>query len=139
MENENGVKKLRKRRYIIGGIAICVAVGVILSSALSSCSVKSYTVSELLERGDSVYGKTVQVDGKVEEGSVLRASDSLHLEFVLIDENESESLRVLYDKAEPDNFSEGRGVTIQGELYPDGHFDAAEILTKCASKYVPEK
>jgi len=130
---------LRKKRYIIGGILICIAVGAIFFTALSSCSMKAYTVSELLENRESVYGETVRVDGKVGEGSVVHDSHSLRLEFVLVDENESDSIRVFYAKAEPDNFSEGRGVTVKGELFPDGHFDAVEIITKCASKYVPEE
>ncbi|MFO8101427.1 MAG: cytochrome c maturation protein CcmE [Dehalococcoidia bacterium] len=130
---------MHKKRYIIGAILICVAVGIIFATALSSCSVKSYTVSELLQEGNSVYGETVTVDGKVAEDSVLRQSESLHLEFLLVDENERESIRVFYARAEPDNFSEGRGITVKGELHPDGHFDAHEIITQCASKYVPEE
>ncbi len=130
---------MHKRRYIIGGIAICVAVGVIFFTSLSSCSLKAYTVSELLARGDEVYGETVRVDGKVAEGSVSHESESLRLEFILVDENEVDSIRVFYARAEPDNFSEGRGVTIKGELQSDGWFDAVEIITQCASKYVPEE
>ena len=133
------VSKLHRRKYLIGGIVVCIAAGIILFNGLRSCSVSSYTVSELLDKGEEVYGKTVRVDGEVATGSVLRDNESLRLDFLLLDENNIDSIPVVHIGAEPDNFHEGRGVTIEGRLLLDGIFEADDIFTKCASKYVPEE
>ena len=130
---------MRKRKYFFGGIVICIAVGVILFTGLRSCSVNSYTVGELLDKGEEIYGRTVRVDGKVAEGSVVRNDEPLRLNFILVDENEVHSMPVVYAKSEPNNFREGRGVTLEGKLLSEGIFEADDIFTKCASKYVPEE
>ena len=130
---------MRKRKYFFGGIVICIAVGVILFTGLRSCSVNSYTVGELLNKGEEIYGKTVRVDGEVATGSVVRNMESLRLGFILVDENSVDSVPVVYNGAEPDNFREGRGVTLEGKLLSEGIFEADDIFTKCASKYVPEE
>ncbi len=127
------------KKQVIGGVVICVAVVVILLNALSSCSVKSLTVSELLEKSQSIYGQKVRVDGEVGDGSVVRDTESTRLTFTLLDENDIDSVLVVYAGFEPDNFREGRGVTIEGKLSSDGVFTAESIFTKCASKYVPEE
>lgn len=128
-----------RKKYVAGSIVIVIAVSVLIFNALSSCSIKSYTVSDLLQKGDSIYGKTVQVEGEVAAGSIIRESGSLRIDFVLLDENDTDSIAVSYDGKEPDNFHEQRGVSLKGKLDDSGRFIADEILTKCASKYVPEE
>ena len=128
-----------RKKYIIAGSVLCVAIGVIIFNALSSCSVKSYTVGELLNKADSLYEKTVRVEGKVGEGSIVRSPEALRLEFILVDENEIDQVPVSYQKVEPDNFYEGRGVVVEGMLDRDGRFSAEKLYTSCASKYVPEE
>ncbi len=128
-----------RKKHIIGGVVIVAAIFVLILNALSSCSVRSYTVTQLLEKGDAVYGETVHLDGEVAAGSVVRETELLLIEFVLVDENDVDVIRVSFTGNEPDNFSEGRGVTLRGKMDDNGHFVADEILTQCASKYVPEE
>ena len=128
-----------RKKHIVAGVIVCAALGVILFQGLSGCSVKSYTVSELLDKADTTYGKTVQVRGEVAQGSLIRHVDATRLDFILVDENGVDLLPVTYCNAEPDDFREGRGVVVKGELASDGTFTAIEVLTSCASKYVPEE
>jgi cytochrome c-type biogenesis protein CcmE len=80
-------------------------------------------------------GKRFRLGGLVAGGSLSRASDSLAIEFVVTDG--AESVLVRYDGILPDLFREGQGIIAIGELSPDGHFEAAEVLAKHDENYMP--
>ncbi len=128
-----------KTKYTVSGVIVLIALGAILFLALRGCSVNAYTVSELLSEGDSVIGEKVRVDGEVKEESINGPDDSRTIMFTLMDENEMDTVPVIYEGPMPDNFREGRGVTVEGKLSEEGEFMASKVLTKCASKYVPEE
>ena len=47
------------------------------------------------------------------------------------------SVDVRFDGILPDLFREGQGIIAIGELTPDGHFEAAEVLAKHDENYMP--
>ena len=80
-------------------------------------------------------GKRFRLGGLVAGGSLGRASDGLAIEFVVTDG--AASVAVRYDGILPDLFREGQGIIAIGELSPDGHFEAAEVLAKHDENYMP--
>ena len=126
----------RKRRLtavlvmVIGvGVAAVVAMKALNENMLffvSPSDVKEQTLPA---------GKRFRLGGLVAGGSVSRASDSLAVTFVVTDGAASTDVR--FDGILPDLFREGQGVIAIGELAPDGHFEAAEVLAKHDENYMP--
>ncbi len=128
---------LRKKRFLIGGIIVFLAIGYLGFMGFQSSATYYYTVSELMEQGGSIYGENVQVNGQVTPGSVEQEPGSLILRFSISEDGES--LPVVYHGVVPDTFKVGSDVVVEGHLNSAGIFQANTILTKCPSKYVPEK
>ncbi len=129
---------LRKKRFLIGGIIVFLAIGYLGFMGFQSSATYYYTVSELMEQGGSIYGENVQVNGQVTPGSVEQEPGSLILRFSISEDGE-ESLPVVYHGVVPDTFKVGSDVVVEGHLNSAGIFQANTILTKCPSKYVPEE
>ncbi len=128
---------LKRRKFLIGGLIICLAVGYLVYMGLGSSVTYYSTVSELVEKEDSIYGKNVRVNGEVAPDSVDWDPKSLILRFTIADEGES--LPVIYQGVVPDAFKAGADVVVEGKLDSDGIFQANTLLTKCPSRYVPEE
>lgn len=127
---------LRKRKFLIGGIIIFLAIGYLGYMGFQSSATYYYTVSELVEQGSSIYGENIRVDGEVAPGSLKQGADALLLRFTIGDGEKN--LSVVYQGVVPDAFKVGNEVVVEGYLDSEGIFQANNILTKCPSKYVPE-
>ena len=69
------------------------------------------------------------------EGSLVRATDSLKVKFVVTDF--VENVPVTYEGILPDLFREGQGIVAQGEMNSEGVFVADEVLAKHDENYMP--
>lgn len=128
---------LRKKRFLIGGIIIFVAIGYLGFMGFQSSATSNYTVSELLEQGSSIYGQNVRVNGEVLPGSVEQEAQGTILRFTMIDVEGEESLPVVYRGVVPDTFKAGAEVVVEGQRNSDGIFQANILMAKCPSRYVP--
>lgn len=126
----------RKRR-LIGVLVIVIGVGIAAVVAIKSLNENMlFFVSPSDVKEQSLpAGKRFRLGGLVENGSVSRASDSLAVTFVVTDGPASVDVR--FDGILPDLFREGQGIIAIGELTPEGHFEAAEVLAKHDEKYMP--
>ncbi|MGA9573475.1 MAG: cytochrome c maturation protein CcmE [Lysobacterales bacterium] len=126
----------RKRR-LIGVLVIIFGVSVAAAVAMKSLNENMLffvSPSDVKEQALPP-GKRFRLGGLVENGSVSRASDSLAVTFVVTDGPAAVDVR--FDGILPDLFREGQGIIAIGELTPDGHFEAAEVLAKHDEKYMP--
>jgi len=126
----------RKRR-LIGVLVIVIGVGiaaVVAIKALNENMLFFVSPSDVKEQNLPA-GKRFRLGGLVENGSVNRASDSLAVVFVVTDGPNAVDVR--FDGILPDLFREGQGIIAIGELTPDGHFEAAEVLAKHDENYMP--
>ncbi len=130
---------LRKKKFLIGGTIIVLAIGYLSFMGFVGGATYYYTVSELMEQGGSIYGENVRVTGQVAPGSVEQEAGSLVLRFTIVDVEGEESLPVVYQGVVPDAFRVGNDVVVEGQLNSDSAFQANTILVKCPSKYIPEK
>lgn len=108
-----------------------MALGVALAyDALTSYVNPYLTVSQVAQNPGS-YEDEVQIIGFVANGSIQISGSNLS--FLLVDS--SSDIEVTYGKGVPQNFQEGIEVVVIGSLTEVNHVAAANILTKCPSKY----
>lgn len=124
----------RRRVTIFATFAVVIGViGYLLISGFNETTVAYYrTVTELKSLSNGAEEQNFRVSGSVVAGSIVRSADGLSTNFT-IDEN-GETLEVSYRGILPDTFKEGVGVLLEGR-YANSRFEAAQIFTKCASKY----
>lgn len=128
---------LRKRRFLIGGIIVFLAIGYLGFIGFQSSATYYYEVSELMEQGSSIYGENVRVNGQVAPGSVEQEAQGTKLRFTIADVEGEQSLPVVFQGVVPDAFKVGNEVVIEGYLNSDGIFQANTLMPKCPSRYVP--
>ena len=127
---------MKHKRYIIGGLIVCLALGYLVYVLLGSSMMYYSTVSELKESRESVYGQMVRVNGEVVPGSIESNTENPVLTFTISDGEES--LEVVYEGLTgdvPDAFGDQTQVVLEGKIDSTEIFHASSILTKCPSKY----
>ena len=127
---------LRKKRFLVSGIILLVAIGYLGYTGFVGGATYYYTVSELMEQGSSIYGENVRVNGQVVPGSVGQEAQGTTLRFTIADGEEN--LPIIYQGVVPDSFKVGNDVVVEGHLDSDGIFQANTLMAKCPSKYVPK-
>lgn len=130
---------MRSRRFLIGGLIVCSAVGYLGYVGFGGVATYYYTVSELLEQGSSIYGQNVRVNGQVTPGSVQQEAAGLIVRFTIVDVEGDKSLLVVYHGVVPHSFRVGGDVVVEGHLNSAGIFQAHTLMPRCPSKYVPKK
>ena len=128
---------LKNKKFIIGGIIVLAAIGILSVRAFAGSATYYYDVAELAQKADAVYEQTVKLRGFVAEGSVTRDPAGARLSFSIADESRAKSLPVAYQGVVPDTFKEGSEIVCQGSLSVDGVFRATVLMPKCPSKYTP--
>ena len=80
-------------------------------------------------------GTRFRLGGMVVDGSVVRSTDSVNVQFDLTDN--ANVVTVQFNDILPDLFSEGQGIVAKGQLNEDGEFIASEVLAKHDENYMP--
>jgi cytochrome c-type biogenesis protein CcmE len=117
-------------------LVIALSVAVLLAGALVYTSFSAATEarqpSQLLKDGRP--GKSYELTGKVQNGSVKQAGDVLR--FRVRDRGGTAAVPVAYTGSVPDPFREGREVIVKGALR-GGVFvgEKDSLVTKCPSKF----
>lgn len=126
----------RKRR-LIAVLVIITGVGLAATVAFNALQENMLFFVSPSDVGEQSLpaGKRFRLGGLVAMDSVTRADDSLAMKFVITDGLASVDVR--FDGILPDLFREGQGIIAIGELSPDGHFEAAEVLAKHDENYMP--
>jgi cytochrome c-type biogenesis protein CcmE len=119
------------KKYIIGGIAIIIFIGIAVLSFNESKI--EYSDFESARTND----KQVQIIGSIVRDSEYQYSHEENLlQFRLRDEK-GNTARVLHQGSKPNNFDIAPMLVVKGKF--DGEvFEAREIYTKCPSKYEGE-
>lgn len=128
--------KARRRLILLAAIApvLALAVGLTLWGLRDSISF-FYTPSQAQAAKPPV-GRSVQLGGLVEPGSVVKHPDG-RVEFTVADQTATS--RVNYQGDLPDLFREGQGIVATGAFRADGAFEAKQVLAKHDEKYMPRE
>ncbi len=126
----------RRRRFVLIGLGLlCVGLAAALVlNAFRANLVFFFTPTQVAD-GEAPQGRNFRIGGLVEEGSLTREQDGLSVRFVVTDT--ASRIPVLYKGILPDLFKEGKGAVVQGQLRPDGVFQASEVLAKHDENYMP--
>ena len=129
-------RKARMRLTLIAAIApvLALAVGLTLWGMRDSISF-FYTPSQA-EAAKPAPGKSIQLGGLVQAGSVIKHPDG-RVEFTVADRQASD--RVVFTGDLPDLFREGQGIVAIGSYRADGVFEAKRVLAKHDERYMPRE
>ncbi len=127
----------KRRNKLLLIVGLLCGVGVIVGLVLYALS---QNINLFFSPSDMAQGKApahqrIRAGGMVREGSLVRASDSLAVRFVITDF--VEDVEVDYTGILPDLLREGQGVVAQGKLKDEGVVLADEVLAKHDEKYMP--
>ena len=127
---------VRKQRLIV---VLFIVIATSIAAALVFFALREnmnlfYPPADIAE-GKAPIGTNIRAGGMVKEGSVVKAGDSLKVDFVVTDY--AADLAVTYTGILPDLFEEGQGVVVAGKLDATGLFVAHEVLAKHDENYMP--
>lgn len=125
----------RQRLFIV--LAIIAASSAVIGFsvyAMRNYADYFYPVSKIVS-GEAPIGKSLRAGGCVVPGTIVKAEDRLHTEFVITDG--AEQVKVVYDGLLPDIFGDGEAAVISGKLNEDGVLVASQVLAKHDENYIP--
>ncbi|MBO6849403.1 MAG: cytochrome c maturation protein CcmE [Marinobacter sp.] len=125
----------RKRLTIVLFLLAGIAVAVGLTTYALRQNINLFYDPSQIAAGEAPLDVRIRAGGMVEEGSVLRDSESLKVEFKVTDFNSS--VLVEYTGILPDLFAEGQGVVAMGRMTDNGRFVADQVLAKHDENYMP--
>jgi cytochrome c-type biogenesis protein CcmE len=128
-------------KFAVAGLVIVVAIGIFLYTATRGNAQYLRSVHELREQSVAMVGKDARVSGIVVPDSIMYDSQTLHLEFDIVDQDvaNQEPLRIVMDgEPLPDQMKDEAEAIVEGRLNADGTFHAETLMMKCASKYEVE-
>jgi cytochrome c-type biogenesis protein CcmE len=121
----------RRTRLVVALTAALLLAGALVYTSFSASS-EAVQPSALAAKADT--GRTYQLTGKVVDGSIRKAGDTVR--FRVRDRDGTASVPVSYKLPVPDPFKDGREVVVkvkrQGSTYV-GEPDS--LITKCPSKF----
>jgi len=125
-----------KMKFIIGGVIIIAALTWLGFVGFQESKAYYITVDEYSSMQDSLQGKTVKLAGDVVSGSIDRSKPQM--EFIISSLDNRIKVRYIGDDIIPDTFTDGSKALVEGNIAPDGVFQAHHIEARCASKYEAE-
>ena len=126
------------KRFLGAGLAVALALGGLLYSAVSSTAKAVVTVESLLDAPSD--RAQIRLGARVADLPIdYSTSPSFLLRFQVHDiKHPGGTIPVVYHGIMPDTLKAGRDVILEGD-FKAGQFEASSLLTQCPSKYeVPD-
>ncbi|MGI9251983.1 MAG: cytochrome c maturation protein CcmE [Pseudohongiellaceae bacterium] len=127
----------RKRLSIILFITVGMGAAIALTLFALSENIDLFYTPTQIANGEVAPGQRIRVGGMVRDGSVVRAGDSLQVEFATTDY--AHDVTIHYEGILPDLFREGQGVVVEGSLNNAGVFQASRVLAKHDENYMSQE
>jgi cytochrome c-type biogenesis protein CcmE len=124
-------------KFTVASLIIVATVFYLIYTGVSQTSVYFFTVSELINKKDTIFDEGVRVNGTVVPGSIDQDKSNLKVNFEITDSKKN--LLVHYEGIIPDMFKENIDVVVEGTVDQKGNLNANTLLTACPSKYEAEK
>lgn len=124
-------------KYLVGGLLLLLFVAILgyqMFQATATTGAYYMTVAEVQERASALFGQRVRVSGTVVDGSEDWNPQDITLKFAIADEG-GKTLPIVFYGPRPDNFQRAASAIVEGELLPNGSFQAETLLLKCPSRY----
>ncbi len=133
----------RRVRLWLASAGICVALVLLMVTAIRAATTYYYTLPQFRQLGASAVGRIVKVNGTVGPAPQWNAAQE-QLDFEVVAAAGSNGapppagvvpLPMKYHGPEPDTFAAGISVVVAGRMLPSGQFEADQVLVKCPSHY----
>jgi len=122
-----------KKSSILGLVVIATAIAVIISLYSKASTYSSFSDAKKTESELRVIGKL----DKQKELYYDAAKDANYFSFYVKD-NKGEECKVVFAGTKPQDFEHSEQIVLTGQMIGN-EFHASHILTKCPSKYTPDK
>jgi len=120
----------KKTRMAAVAIILVATIGFVAYAMLNLFVDPYLSVDEVVENPESYMGRTIQIKGAYQNGSLLATIDNV----TLVMEGETHTITVLL-LGETPNLIDGQDIVAIGQLQSANLIHATEILTSCPSKY----
>ena len=120
----------KKTRMAAVAVILVATIGFVAFAMLNLFVDPYLSVDSVVEDPESYMGRTIQVKGAYQNGSLLTTIDNV----TLVMEGETHSITVLL-LGETPNLIDGQDIVAIGQLQSEYLIHATEILTSCPSKY----
>lgn len=128
-------------KFAVGGVVILSAIVLLVLTSTQGNTQFYLSIAELDARSAEMVGKDARISGIVVPDSIVYDANTLHLEFDVVDSvgSSQKPLRITMDgQPLPDQMKDEAEAIAEGQLQPDGTFQAESLMMKCASKYETE-
>ncbi|MBI4649710.1 cytochrome c maturation protein CcmE [Candidatus Desantisbacteria bacterium] len=126
----------KTKKILIGSIIVFGILGYLAYSGMQDSMVYYLNVGEFLNDEQKYKNEGVRISGKVVDGSVVRDSNGMRIQFEIMDEKDkNKKIKVDYSGIIPDIFKPDITVVVEGKLIENHVFKATVLLAKCPSKY----
>ena len=136
MENVSAIEQTTQRpranMRLVVGLVLLVGVFYLIVNSMMSSGAYFVSVDQAAAHNTE---RPIRVKGIVVPGSYHNAEGTTIHTFNVRDKEGASELKVHYEGAIPDVFTEGREVVVEGPRRADGVLAATEVTAKCPSKY----
>ena len=127
-------KKVKVRiSVLVFFIILAITVAFLILRSLEDNVVYFFSPSEIKNKEDISYNKTIRIGGLVKKNSIIKKNNSIN--FIITDL--SNEIVVYYSGLVPNLFAEEKGVVAEGKLQDKNYFIAEKILAKHDENYMP--
>ena len=127
-------KKVKVRiSVLVFFIILAITVAFLILRSLEDNVVYFFSPSEIKNKEDISYNKTIRIGGLVKKNSIIKKNNSIN--FIITDL--SNEIIVYYSGLVPNLFAEEKGVVAEGKLQDKKYFIAEKILAKHDENYMP--
>jgi cytochrome c-type biogenesis protein CcmE len=120
-------------KFLVGSGIIVATLILLAYVGFTQSKTYYHTISELEGLHGSALHQRMRVSGYVQDGSISHPSG--RVDFVLVEEGKELPVSYIGRDPLPDTFKDGAQALVEGNLRPDGRFQAEQVQAKCASKY----
>ena len=127
--------KKKNAKWIVGGLVIAAAIGVMASLNLGDNLVYFYTPVEAKAQAADLKNQNIKIGAMVIPGTVDWNAEQLSLKFKMSDMKGTE-IEVHHKGTPPDMFKEGQGVVVEGRLKNGGDLIVSHhLMVKHSEEY----
>lgn len=128
----------RNLGLLIGLLVVVAGVLALVFTSVDDAAIYSVSTDQLVKNKTDYHDRNVRVEGELVDGTLRFRKEPCEYRFSM--EKNGEKLAVRYPACVvPDTFKDVPGIDVQvtaeGQLSPEGHFEATHIMAKCPSKY----
>ena len=125
-----------KPQFLVAGLLLVGVIVSLMVYGLTTAKAYWLTVDEVHQRSSELGSQRIRVNGLVVDDSEEWNPTEVTLRFRIQDEdNPNQQLEISFYGPRPDSFQRAASAIVEGELMPDGVFQAEVLLLKCASRY----